>query len=82
MGGPAHADTDGRNLGASGGWRRLTRPAVLETITANDGYSGVTGGAPIMLDTIRVKTKDEQTAISLVHYHLARFHPGSGPRAR
>ena len=28
-----------------------------------------------MLDTIRVKTKDEQTAISLVHYHFARLHP-------
>ena len=28
-----------------------------------------------MLDTIRIKTKDEQTALSLAHYHLARFHP-------
>jgi hypothetical protein len=28
-----------------------------------------------MQDTIRIRTKDEQTAISLAHYHLARFHP-------
>ena len=28
-----------------------------------------------MLDTIRIKTKDEETALSLAHYHLARFHP-------
>jgi hypothetical protein len=28
-----------------------------------------------VLDTIRVKTNDEQTALSLAHYHLARFHP-------
>ena len=28
-----------------------------------------------MLDTIRVRTKDEQTALSLAHDQLARFHP-------
>jgi hypothetical protein len=28
-----------------------------------------------MIDTIRIKTKDEQTALALAHFHLARFHP-------
>jgi hypothetical protein len=28
-----------------------------------------------MIDTIRIRTKDEQTALSLAHYDLARFHP-------
>jgi len=28
-----------------------------------------------MQDTIRIKTTDEQTALSLAHYDLARFHP-------
>jgi hypothetical protein len=28
-----------------------------------------------MIDTIRIKTKDEQTALALTHFHLARFHP-------
>ena len=28
-----------------------------------------------MLDTIRIRTKDEQTALSLAHDDLARFHP-------
>jgi hypothetical protein len=28
-----------------------------------------------MQDTIRVRTRDEQTALSLAHFHLARFHP-------
>ena len=28
-----------------------------------------------MLDSIRIKAKDEQTAVSLAHDLLARFHP-------
>ena len=28
-----------------------------------------------MIDTIRIRTKDEQTALALAHFHLARFHP-------
>lgn len=28
-----------------------------------------------MLDTIRIKTKDEQTAATLAHDLLARYHP-------
>ena len=28
-----------------------------------------------MLDTIRIRTTDEETALALAHFHLARFHP-------
>jgi hypothetical protein len=28
-----------------------------------------------VLDTIRIRTKDQQTALSLARYHLVRFHP-------
>jgi hypothetical protein len=28
-----------------------------------------------MIDTIRIRTKDEGTALSLARVHLARFHP-------
>ena len=28
-----------------------------------------------MIDTIRIRTQDEQTALSLAQVHLARFHP-------
>ena len=28
-----------------------------------------------MMDTIRIRTKDEQTALALANFYLARFHP-------